>query len=245
MNTIKTILPFPFELIKKSLEDSEVHLSVDARESQLDPKKTIVYLANIKNSVKNFTVDFSQCAFEDKKAFLKEYLNLKADLLLPQLHASLVKSIFALKGVELDEAESAMVDELALFSKAECQNLIEDLPEIGRVAALVDNFPTLIFIKSKAYEELYPHPEEIFFVVDDINYIGHTFTHLIKDELFTYNFFSAYSNTQFTYFKKQFEENAYSGKELFQLFEGSHLKKLAGMLLNGELDINNFAEATQ
>lgn len=213
---IKTKFPLSMDDLKTVITNPEVNIFADYSQGLIKDRALLIYLGNI--NVANVFFEKQSCEEKGFYDLVDSYITFKSGIDLVNLKYSMVQILFAIKGISLSELEQKTVDHFSLISQEGVRDYLADekrLDNVLKLMLLVDNFPTFMYTCSKEFRDGEIAPEDTFPVIDDLDFTGFTFTGLLKLPLFYMHYFSSLAVEHPFYFKQQFDEFFYNGKNLF------------------------------
>ncbi|GEM_PF-5205330 len=216
VSEIQTKFPLSMDDLKSVITNPEVNIIADYKQCQIKDRALLIYLGNI--NVANVFFDKGACEEKDFYELVDSYITFKSVIDLINLKYSMIQILFAIKGIALNEIEQKTVDHFSLISQEGVRDYLADekrLDNVLKMMLLIDNFPTFMYTCSKEFRDGEVLPEDTFQVIDDLDFTGFTFTTLLKLPLFYMHYFTSMTVEHPFYFKQQFDEFFYNGKNLF------------------------------
>tara|TARA_B110001454_G_scaffold16145_2_gene14628 strand:+ start:41814 stop:42590 length:777 start_codon:yes stop_codon:yes gene_type:complete len=213
---LRTKFPLSMDDLKLVIANPDLKVIGDYKACQIKDRALLIYLSNI--NVANVYFEKSNSIEDDFFSLIDSYVTFKSTIDLVNIKFSIVRILAEIKGIELSEAEQQILDTYSLISRERVRDYLEDADRMNnmlRLIVLLDSIPTFIYTCSKEFRDLGSPPEAHFSVVDDMEFTGFTFVNLLKMPMFYINYFGTFSTTTAFYFKPQFEEFFYNGKNLF------------------------------
>lgn len=236
MTTIETTLPLTLEAMKQVVTSTSVEVVIDYSNSQIKGRSALIYLTNANVPNIRFTVSTAEEAFE----LIDTYIMHKSTINIECITASIIRILLAIKGVALNEADEATVDGLSLISPDDVGDYLLDESRRTNVLHLLhvlDNLPTGLYIASPGFQATGQTPESIMPVVNSLDYVGYTFINLLQIEMFTVAYYSVPTTAPVAFFKQQYTEYAYGGKNLFSYLSNTYIVPLLNAVAAGSITI--------
>ena len=222
--------PIEIDSLKKYFDDKNLQFRIHYSRSKLQGKKLFVYLSNL--DVPSDLDLPTDANFEEKATLLKEYMTLPSIINLPTFNLAASAIVFKAKGYKLENAYPN-----PYFSSEETELYInhnEDL--VNKWIIFLDS--CLIYaqkcIPQLNVETYLTDGVEI---ITDREYIGQSVVKLFSLDFFFHNYYNRPINTQ-CYFKPQFEEYMFQGKNLYYYFANKY-NFLLPMIASLGKDYNN------
>jgi hypothetical protein len=236
MTTINTILPLSLETMKQVVTTTNVEVVVDYTASQIKGRSALIYLTNANIPNVRFTVSTAEEAFE----LIDCYIMHKSTINIDCLCASIVRLLLAIKAVELSPADEESIDGLSLISPDDVgEYLMDDKRRINllHLIHVLDNIPTCLYATSPEFVKNHGAPETVFPVVNTLDYIGYTFVNLVSMESFLIAYYSVPTTAPVVFFKQQFTEYAFGGKNLFAYLTNTFMVPVLSAVAAGTLTV--------
>ncbi len=204
--------------------------TIDYDNSTIKGKAALIYLTNI--NLPN--VKFKSDNIDELCKLICDYMNHKSVIEIPCLVSSMgVLLMDVIGALNLDDPEIAgMLDDsvLTAVSIERFYASPERIETLVRLATILANIPTMLEHEAKAEEELTVD------VVDNLDYIGYTFVHLLKMNLVMIQFMASgiLSQVHPTFFRQHYKDYMYGGKNLYAYLAGSIILPIAAAFRNKE-----------
>lgn len=236
-NIRSTTAPLQIDQIKEFFENKSLFFIVDYGKSQIKGNMFLTYLANLDLP---FEVDLNNASLQEKFDIVKIYMETRNLNNSDVLRLTVAELLLTYKGISVEG-----LFRNSIFTQDQKTQFIEMNQDIFRkwdqffsscLIYLIKSFPDL-------NDEL--KVEQQFRVVNDANYVGLNVIQLFGMPGFIEFFFSKQSQEELCYFKPQFEEYMFKGKNLFDYFncEENTLMLLMTAVLNNSIkpqDLINF-----
>ena len=206
--------PIEIDYLKKYFDNKDLLFHIDYNNSKLQSKKLFTYLSNL--DVPSDLVLPNTIDFEEKSDLLCEYMTLPFIIKLPVFNLAASSIVFRHKGYDMEDAYPD-----PYFTEAEIDLYIENNNEM--VTRWVTFLDSCLIYAQKCIPEL--DVEEYLTagidIITDKNYVGYSIVNLFSLDFFFHNYYMKPVET-LCYFKPQFEEHMFLGKNLFSYFATKH-----------------------
>lgn len=244
MTTITSVLPLPLDVMKQIVTTPDLAIEIDYSASQIKGRSALIYLTNANISNIHFTINTVEEAFE----LIDAYIMHKSTISIPCLIASITRILLTIKGVTLNADDESIIDNAGLIAPEDVPDYLMDetrREHLLHLLQLLDNLPTYLCTAAPDFKDVHGDPETLFPVIDSIDYVGYTFVNLLQSELFTMAYYSVPTTAPAIYFKQQFTEYAYGGKNLFEYLSNTYIVPLMGAVKSGELSASELEQLAQ
>ena len=212
-NSIFSIVPIDLDNIKKYFTDKTINFQIDYSKSQLHTDKFLVYLSNL-GIPADLTHD--KISLYQRISLLESYMNLSSVVSVPTLNIAASSIVMRRKGYDLTDTYPN-----ALFTEVEVDNFIEDQYE------MVDKW--VVFLDSCLIyaQKCIPEMDVEEYLTADIpiihnkNYVGQSIVELFSLDFFFHNYYQKPVG-ELAYFRPQFEDYMFQGKNLYHYFATQH-----------------------
>ncbi|OIQ17184.1 MAG: hypothetical protein BM556_13305 [Bacteriovorax sp. MedPE-SWde] len=217
--TLKEVsLPLKVEELKEFIENKDNVYIADY--SKIEIKGTVLY-----NYVSNLELpvefDFSNCSFEEKEEAIKSFMETRNIVTADSLRINVAALILYIRGINVDEVFGNLI-----FTEDERKEFFKRNEGLCyRWEQFIES--TMIFSQKclkKKIEDSDDIPlneiefEHNFEIIDDVLYIGANVVKMFSIPSFMELFFLVQPRTELKYFKQQFDEYIFRGKNLFEFF---------------------------
>lgn len=234
METIKRItLPVDVATLREFIIHPMTQASVDYGASSLKGRTALIYLTNTNVNVK--AIDVTGVDREEVYNLIDAYIMHKSPIMIEPLVASVQLLLLTVKRAKLAPPDLAAFEDLSLIKASELDAYMADavrLENLARLTDVLDNLPVYIARSNKQVTDD-THVQE----VNDINYTGLTFVHLLTNDVFLISYLATPIIHTPKFFTQQFSEYIYQGKNLFSFITDTPLVALADMIVTGQLDV--------
>lgn len=213
-NIINCVVPIEIENLRKYFENKDLSFHIDYSCSKLQDKKLLVYLSNLDVPA---DLTFSKALdFEKRSSLLYEYMTLPAVVNLPVFNLAASSIVFRYKGYDIENAYPN-----PYFSLSEVDLYIrQNTSTVSRWVTFLDS---CTIYAQKCLPEL---NDEKFLtdgieIVTNREYVGYSIVNLFSLDFFFHNYYQKPLGTLY-YFKPQFEEYMFHGKNLFYYYATKH-----------------------
>ncbi len=230
----RVTVPLGVEQMKEFFTNKNLLYFVDYSKSSL---KGVVFLTYLSNLDLPFEVDLENSTFEEKEGLLVSYMTARNITKSKVMSFNLASLLLKNRGVDINQ----VFDDL-IFTDEESSQFIENNKEL--ITKWNTFLESTILFSITSMEELDKklEIEENYEVVNDPQYLGLNVVNLFSIPSFMELFFSAPSKGELKFFKPQFEETMFRGKNLYAYFnvdENSVFHAFGG-LVNGKLGAEEF-----
>jgi len=217
LNTDKVIsctVPIEINKLQEYFNDKEYRFEINYNNSSLQKKEFLTYLSNLE--IPSDLISPIQLSYEIKSSLLYEYMVFPAITLISTLNLAVSSIIFRAKGYDLKDAYPN-----PYFSEEEADFFIEQNNE------LIQKWITFLDSCTIYAQKSIPELNEMDFLtggietIEDRNYIGHNIVNLFSLDFFFHNYYSKELGTLY-YFKYQFDDRIFGGKDLNYYFFTKH-----------------------
>jgi hypothetical protein len=222
MTTIRTIIPIAMDDLRQIITTPDATAVVDYGNSRLKSRAALIYATNVNLTQLEF--DVTNASSEDVFALVDSYITLKSILdvrglvfavgiILRHIAGAPVteQSVIDVSVIKPDQVEAYLADPAR---KANADNLF----------SLMSNLTTFTVTCYGAFKEKYGKGEDVFPVVNDIDFTGCTFVNLLQYDWFMLDFFAnANGLLSPVYYVQHFDEYVYGGRNLFSYVKDTFL----------------------
>lgn len=209
-NIRTTPVPLKIESIKEYFENKQLFFVIDYANSQVKGNMFLTYIANLDLPCE---IQLDGTPAEEKLALLKNYMESRNLAHSDALRLACARTILAYRGA----STGGFYPNPVLSPEEEARFIAEN----GELLRRWDQFlsSTLLYLLGSFPDlEKEVRVREQFTTHEDPAFIGSNVVHLFGIPSFTERFFSAPSREPLLYFKPQFEEYMFRGKNLFHYF---------------------------
>ena len=211
---ISCVAPIDIDHLKKYFNNKNLQFHINYSQSKLQNKKLFTYLSNL--DVPSDLVLPDNMKFNEKSELLYEYMTLPFIIKLPLFNLAVSSVIFRKKGFDLKDAYPD-----PYFTEEEIDCYIDEHEDI--VTRWTTFLDSCTIYAQKCIPEL---DIEDFLTggietITDRNYTGYSIVNLFSLDFFFHNYYQKSLGTLY-YFKPQFEEYMFLGKNLFAYFATKH-----------------------
>ncbi|MDR3607766.1 MAG: hypothetical protein P4M08_10340 [Oligoflexia bacterium] len=221
----EVMAPFSMDVMREFFLDKSKIFVINYAESQLKGKSLLIYLSNLDIPCEiRFTPDVS---LDEKFEMLKCYMESRNMFSVPSFTLSVADALILSKQDRTDlEFKST------IFNKEELKLFIEKNPAlIGNWQRFCDSLPLYAITTTQAYRSAFGEaPQEGAEVIDDPFFVGQNVVDLFYVPGFFESYFSTAPKSAPAFFKRQFWEQMFRGKNLFHFFYNPN-NSLLGMLV--------------
>lgn len=210
-NIRQVSVPLEIAQIKEYFENKELFFLISYSNSKIKGNMFLTYISNLDLPCE---IDFSGACKEDRFELLKFYFETR------NLNESNVLR-YAASQVMLERKgfDTMPMFIHPVFTREECAEFINTNREmIERWNTFISSTMIYMLTAFKEIEETYSFKNQ-FPLVEDPHYIGSNVVQLFSVPGFLEQFFSKAADTEIFYFKSQFEEYMFRGKNLFHYFD--------------------------
>lgn len=226
-------MPLQIEELKEFFTNKESKYIVEYSKCELKDHRFIAYVSNLEM---NCLVDLTNCGFGEKSSLILSYMESKNMVNIPSLLNCIAQILLEKKGIN---TEQIIVN--SVFTKDEMSQFIKNNSQIlQKWINFIDSSPVYMMTLNKEIEEKYK-PEAISEQIDDINYIGLNVAWMFSVPCFLEFYLSAPNVSKMYYFKQQFKEYMFRGKNLFSYFcvPENTLFVIYEGILSGNINLDN------
>jgi len=228
-------IPFDSATLKQIIIGEISNPVVDYTNSKIKGKNFITYFSNLK--YENINVDLKDVSVDERFELIKEYIKHQSIVHIEQFEATMVKLVFAFKGINVDNSEfDKPYLDLSVLSSDEIEQFITTNEQL--VLDLVEILDGVILYAIKnlnSFKE--EHGDKVTTnTVSEKTEVGKTFVNLFKNETFNCHYYSVLpSMDRIKYFEHYYDRPIYSGKILVSyIVEGCVLFPLLKMVVDKE-----------
>lgn len=218
MSILRTTIPYSLDDMRAMITAPDAEIIIDYDNSKLQGTAALIYLTNVNLHRPRLETSNKQAAYQ----LIDNYITLKSVLYVASLVYSVAGLLLYKSGCydQLSQEEQQEIEQNGLLTKEDFVQYLEDPTRAKNLDALLMLMNSILLFAvscSVEFTEAFGNVEDQFEVIDDVNYTGFTFVHLLKQETFVYNFYGVPSSTPPAFFKQQFKEYMYNGKSLFSI----------------------------
>lgn len=203
-------VPLNIDLIKEFFDNKELFFLINYKDSKIQGNMFLTYISNLGLPSE---IVFDGSTVQDKFDLLKFYMETRNLNESNTLRLAAAQIILESKGFD---TSSFILN--PIFTKAECLEFIKANSEmVKRWETFLTSSLLYIITSVKALDEEFKIKEE-FKTIDDAHYVGSNIVQLCSIPGFLEIFFSLPCNSEIFYFKAQFEEYMFRGKNFFHYF---------------------------
>jgi hypothetical protein len=216
--------PFSMDVMREFFVDKTKVFLVNYEQCQLKGKSLLIYLSNL-----DIPCDIrfsSEVKLEEKFEMLKCYMESRNMFSLPSFTKTFAELLVLSKNIPSTLFRST------IFSKEELQQFLNDNQELIRKCVhFCDSLPLFAVSTTQAYRLKFPENAEASVdVIDDPFYVGQNVVDLFYLDGFFEVYFSEKPKQKAAFFKRQFRDQMFRGKSMFQYFANPN-NSLMGMLV--------------
>jgi hypothetical protein len=210
--------PFQIEDLKKIVSGDIESLEIDIKESKIKNQSLLTYIYNL--NLKNPKIHFAEATLQERRDFFVSYINHKTIVEVDSLNETYLRFLFNLKNItDIDEdAEEELlqksiftVDEVTLLMNTDQE--LRDLVE--RSAFLLDGIIVHLILSLNDVVLMADEEFQKVGVLDDKNWLGHTWVNLLKSPIFNVHYYSKMPELkELVYFPYYYVESIYKGQPL-------------------------------
>lgn len=210
LETQYTKVPFSIEEMKSYFMNKNKFFIINYKKSELKGNLFLSYVGNLEIP---FEIDYTDATKEEKFELLGEFLKSRNIVKSNSLALTIAEILLHSRGIKnftLIKNPILSADEIEEF--------------IARKTELIDKWNTFLLSTNvymlttvSALDEAYNFKEQ-FQVITDANFVGHNVVQLFSVPSFMEAFLSVPADREIFYFKHQFEDYIYKGKNLFTYF---------------------------
>jgi len=208
-------LPLGVEELKEFIENKGKFLYL-CDYSKLELKGTVLYnyISNLELPVE---FSFENSSFEEKQEAIKSFMETRNIIKADSLRLTVASIILYARGIKVDEVFENMI-----FSNDEKKEFFQNNLELcSKWEQFLES--TMIYaqkcvsLDGESGEEKFEF-EHDFEVIDDVTYVGSNIIMMFSIPSFMELFFLTGSRTKLMYFKQQFDEYIFRGKNLYDYY---------------------------
>jgi hypothetical protein len=210
-------IPFDSETLRGIITGDIKSPAIDYANSKIKGKNFITYFSNLK--YENLVIDFSMVSFDERCEVLCEFIKHNSTCHIEQLEATVIKSLFSVRGYNLDLVDKSEDDkpflEKSILTNEEIKIFVEQNKDlIKQLVAILDGVLLYSIKNLNAYKE-----ELGDFVTNNIivekQEIGKTFVNFFDNPTFNCHYYGSLPRfDDLKYFDYYFDRPIYSGKTL-------------------------------
>ena len=226
--------PFSMDVMREFFMDKEKVFVVNYEESQLQGNSLLIYLSNLDIPCE---IEFSENVSKEQRfELLKCYMESRNLYSIPSFTKTWVELLLLYKGSDYEKAFAT-----EFLTVEEQREFIEQNKElIEKSVRFCDSLPFFLITTTRAYQDKFGEEiEDGVDVVDDPFFVGQN----VVDMFFLRDFFELYfaAPTTFkpTYFKRQFREMMFRGRNLFHHFYNPNNTMVAMLMEASDLKVDD------
>lgn len=205
------VLPLKVDELKDLIEKKDFFYIVDYRNSQLRDAVMLNYISNLDLPCE-LKID-STLDYEERTALLKAYMSSKHIVKVKSLAINLMQILLENRGIDTSE-----MIEKPLLNKEEVKAFISANKEIvERWEKFVESTIIFAMFTAKDLDTEVKIKDQVP-VIDDPNFIGSNVVNLFSIPSFTEQFFTKPIKHELSFFRPQFEDDMYKGRNLYSFF---------------------------
>ena len=203
-------VPLDINQIKEFFQNKELFFLIDYTKSKIKGNMFLTYISNMDLPSDILLADLSKT---EKFELTKIYLETRNINTASALKYATTQILLENRGVD-----TAEIFERPLFSKEECQEFISTNKElIEKWDTFIQSTMVYFLTSVEAIEEQHNFKSD-FKLIDDPQYIGCNVVNLFSVPSFLELYFSKPPTKELHYFKQQFEEYMFKGKNFYHYF---------------------------
>ena len=203
-------VPLDINQIKEFFQNKELFFLIDYTKSKIKGNMFLTYISNMDLPSDILLADLPKT---EKFELTKIYLETRNINTASALKYATTQILLENRGVD-----TAEIFERPLFSKEECQEFISNNKElIEKWDTFIQSTMVYFLTSVEAIEEQHNFKSD-FKLIDDPQYIGCNVVNLFSVPSFLELFFSKPPTKELHYFKQQFEEYMFKGKNFYHYF---------------------------
>ena len=206
-------VPIQTENLKKYFIDKTVNFQIDYSKSKLHTDKFLIYLSNL-----GVPVDLStdKLSLYQRISLLESYMMLPSVISIPTLNIAASSVVMRRKGYDLTETYPN-----AFLTEIEVDNFIEDQYDmVDKWVVFLDS--CLIYAQKCIHEmDVAEYLTADIPIIHNKNYVGQSIVELFSLDFFFHNYYQKPLG-DLAYFKHQFEDYMFQGKNLYHYFATQH-----------------------
>lgn len=203
-------VPLEIESIKEFFQNKELFFLIDYTQSKIKGNMFLTYISNMDLPCE---ILFLKASKEEKFELLKIYMETRN-----LNNSNSLKLAAAQIMLEFNGFDTTQILDNPGFSREECQEFIQThLSMIQRWDTFIRSSMIFMLTSMKDIEENYQFKNQ-FKQIDDVNYLGNNVVQLFSVPSFLEFYLSKKTDTELFYFKQQFEEYMFRGKNFFDFF---------------------------
>lgn len=215
MTIINTTVPYSLEDMRTMITTPDAQVVIDYDNSKLQGTAALIYLSNVNLHQPQLQVDDKDKYYQ----LIDNYVTLKSVLFVETLTYAVAGLLLFKVGCydQLSVEEQNELTQLGLMTRDDYVAYLADETRASNVEQLMVLMQSILLFAlscSTEFTNAFGKVEDYFIVVDNVNYAGLTFIHLLGIDTFVFNFYSV-PVTSLYYFKQQFQEYIYDGRSLF------------------------------
>ena len=213
-NSIFSTAPIDLEDIKKYFVDKTINFQLDYSKSELHTEKFLIYVSNL--GIPADLILTKNLSFYQKFSLLEAYMNISSVVSLRTLNLAASSIVMRRKGYNLKDTYPN-----PYFTEEEADLFIND--HIEMVDQWIKFLDSCTIYAQKCIPEL-DHEEFLTMgipIINNKNYVGHSIIQLFSLDFFFHNYYTKPLG-ELAYFRPQFEDYMFQGKNLFSYFATKH-----------------------
>ena len=217
-------IPFSTEVLQDIVSGKVSNIVIDYNNSSIKQKNLITYLSNL--NISNVTIDFSNTPLNERQILVLEYIKHQSMCHVPQLEATLLKCLFAVKGYNLAEVDQSEYDQeylgMSILTNEEISLFVEENKDLLDTAKnIIDGIVLYAISNLNDYKAVYEGNQVSVNRVEQAQQVGKTFVNLLSNETFNAHYYAglpAFENL--TYYDHYYDRPIYSGKNMLYYLGG-------------------------
>lgn len=224
-------VPLEIDSIKEFFQNKELFFLIDYTQSKIKGNMFLTYISNMDLPCE---ILFLKASKEEKFELLKIYMETRN-----LNNSNSLKLAAAQVMLESNGFDTTQMLDNPGFSRAECLEFINaNQTIIQKWDTFIRSSMIYMLTSMKDIEESYQFKNQ-FKLVDDAHYLGNNVVQLFSVPSFLEFYISKQSTTEICYFKQQFEEYMFRGKNFYEFFScpQNSLYLTMQALINSDLDL--------
>lgn len=245
MTIIHTTLPLPLEDMKQAITSPDSTIVINYAASKLKGRTALIYMTNA--NLPNPHFDVAGVPREEVFTLIDAYITQKSTVNNRNLVDSVIQIVYAARGIEVSPVDQQSIDRSALLTREDVKDYLADQQRLENIVKLIhvlDSLVVFVLYSNTAFKGTEGEDPSIP-VINDIDYTGFTYVNLLEIESFMVSYFTLPPLTQPSYFKQQFEEYMYNGKNLFAYMSNTFMMPTVSSVLDGTITLDTLYLAVQ
>lgn len=218
------IAPFQISDLKQIVSGEIKSPVIDLANSKIKNQSLLTYIYNL--NLSDVSIHYKSSSLQDRRDMFLSYLNHKTIVDVEGFSETYISFLFNLKDItDLDEDSIEILESKSMFTRDEIdllmKNDLEIRDSIEHAAFLLDGIVIHFILSTNDVNLLLDSNFEKIGVLNDPNWIGHTWINLLKNPVFNLHYYSKMPKLEeLVYFPYQYSESIYKGKPLFEFLSG-------------------------